>query len=102
VDAWLPRNYMLVNSDVWSGVSDSNKNVVNACAELAEYAGTWRSKEYTGFTLQGLRDGGMTVGPANEAMTAELKAIGDTMTAEWLEAAGAEGQAIIDAFKAMK
>ncbi|CUH46827.1 TRAP transporter substrate-binding protein [Ruegeria atlantica] len=98
VDAWLPRNYVMVNSDIWAGVSDANKNVIKGCAELAEYAGNWRAKEYTGFTLQGLRDGGMTVGPASEQMTNELKEIGVTMTNEWLEAAGDEGKAIVDAF----
>lgn len=102
VDAWLPRNYVMVNSDVWSGTSDSNKNVIRGCAEIAEYAGNWRSKEYTGFTLQGLRDGGMTVGPASDQMVGELKAIGVTMTSEWLKAAGADGQAIVDAFNAMQ
>ena len=100
VDAWLPRNYIMVNSDVWSGVDDRNKNVIQGCAELAEYAGTWRAKEYTGFTLQGLRDGGMTVAPASDTLKAELQEIGKTMTAEWLEAAGEQGQAIVDAFMA--
>ena len=98
----MTRNYVIVNSDIWSGVSDANKNVILACAELAEYAGNWRAKEYTGFTLQGLRDGGMTVGPASEQMVNELKEIGVTMTNEWLEAAGEEGAAIVDAFKAMQ
>ncbi|MDX1742834.1 MAG: TRAP transporter substrate-binding protein [Ruegeria sp.] len=102
VDAWLPRNYVMVNSDVWSGVSDANKNVIKACAELAEYAGNWRAKEYTGFTLQGLRDGGMTVGPASEQLVNELKEIGVTMTNEWLESAGDEGKAIVDAFRAQQ
>ena len=102
VDAWLPRNYVMVNSDVWSGVSDANKNVIRGCAELAEYAGFWRSKEYTGFTLQGLRDGGMTVGPASDQLVAELKEIGVTMTNEWLDAAGEEGKAIVDTFKSMQ
>lgn len=100
VDAWLPRNYIMVNSDVWSGVSDGNKGVIQGCAKLAEYAGTWRAKEYTGFTLQGLRDGGMTVEPASDMLKGELQEIGKTMTAEWLEASGAEGQAIVDAFMA--
>ncbi len=102
VDAWLPRNYVIVNSDVWNGTSEANQNVIRGCAELAEYSGTWRSKEYTGFTYQGLRDGGMSVGPASDQMVSELKEIGATMTTEWLEAAGAEGQAIVDAFKAMQ
>ncbi len=102
VDAWLPRNYMMVNSDVWSGVSDANKNVIKACAELAEYAGTWRAVEYTQFTLNGLKAGGMTVGPAGDQMKGELQEIGVTMTNEWLEASGDQGKAIVDAFKASK
>ncbi|GGH31455.1 TRAP-type C4-dicarboxylate transport system, substrate-binding protein [Cribrihabitans marinus] len=99
VDAWLPRNYIMVNMDTWEDVSDANKNVINACAGLAEYAGTWRAKEYTGFTLAGLAAGGMTVQPAGEQLLEELRAIGETMTAEWLEATGEEGQAIIDAYR---
>lgn len=100
VDAWLPRNYIMVNSDVWAGVSDANKNVIQACAQMAEYAGTWRAKEYTGFTLAGLAAGGMTVEPANDALMAGLKEVGATMTAEWLEAAGETGAAIVEEFNA--
>ncbi|MEL6564140.1 MAG: TRAP transporter substrate-binding protein [Pseudomonadota bacterium] len=100
VDAWLPRNYMLINNDVWDGVSDQNKNVINACAAMAEYAGTWRAKEYTGFTLAGLADGGMTVGPAGDQLMTDLRAVGETMAAEWLEAAGETGAAILDAYSA--
>lgn len=102
VDAWLPRNYVMINSDVWGGVSNANKNVITACAELAQYAGTWRAVEYTQFTLNGLRAGGMQVGPASDGLKAELREIGATMTAEWLEAAGEEGKAIVDAFKGMQ
>ena len=101
VDAWLPRNYIMVNKDVWGDVSEGNKNVVTACAELAEYAGNWRAVHYTQFTLNGLKAGGMTVGPAGEDLTAELKKIGETMTAEWLAKTGAQGQKIVDDFKAM-
>jgi len=102
VDAWLPRNYVMVNKDVWSGVSEANKNVIKGCASLAEYAGNWRAVEYTQFTLNGLKAGGMTVGPAGDQLRADLKKIGETMATEWLEKAGADGKAIVDAFKAMK
>jgi TRAP-type C4-dicarboxylate transport system substrate-binding protein len=102
VDAWLPRNYVMVNKKVWEGTSDADKNVIQGCASLAEYAGNYRSKEYTGFTLNGLRAGGMTVGPASEGLVNELKEIGATMTAEWLENAGEEGKAIVDKFKSMQ
>jgi TRAP-type C4-dicarboxylate transport system substrate-binding protein len=75
VDAWLPRNYVMVNSDTWEGVSDANKNVIKACARMAEYAGTWRAKEYTGFTMAGLAAGGMTVERASEQLMADLREI---------------------------
>lgn len=42
----------------------------------------------------------MTVGPASDQMVQELKEIGVTMTNEWLEAAGDEGQAIVETFNA--
>ena len=100
VNAWLPRNYIMANKGVWSGVSQAYQRVIRGCAALAEYAGNWRAKEYTGFTLNGLRANGMQVAPANEKLVGELKAIGQTMTAEWLESAGAKGQSIVDAFKA--
>lgn len=102
VDAWLPRNYMLVNSDVWSGVSDKNKDIVTACATTAEAAGLKRSIDYTNFTLDGLREGGMKVEKGSAQMTADLQKIGATMTAEWLEAAGDDGKAVVESFKAMK
>ena len=102
VDAWLPRNTTMVNKGIWEKVSDANKNIIRGCAELAEYAGTWRAKEYTGFTLAGLQAGGMEVGPASDSLVAELKEIGKTMTAEWLEQAGDVGKAIVDNFQAMQ
>lgn len=101
VDAWLPRNYIMVNKDIWNDTDDAQKNIIKACAELAEYAGTWRAKEYTGFTLNGLREGGMTVAPAGDALKGELQEIGATMAAEWMESAGDDGKAIVDAFNAM-
>jgi TRAP-type C4-dicarboxylate transport system substrate-binding protein len=102
VDAWLPRNYVMINKGVWNKTSKAHKAIISGCAQLAEYAGTWRAVEYTTFTLNGLRAGGMKVGPAGAKLVGELKVIGEKMTAEWLKKAGAEGKAIIDAYKAMK
>jgi hypothetical protein len=42
----------------------------------------------------------MTVQPAGDTLMDELRAIGETMTAEWLEAAGDKGKALVDTFKA--
>ncbi|MDH3665787.1 MAG: TRAP transporter substrate-binding protein [Paracoccaceae bacterium] len=99
VDAWMPRNHVFVNKDVWGGVSDANKNAIRACAQLAEYAGHWRAVQYTDFTLNGLRAGGMTVQPANDGLVGELNEIGKTMASEWEAAAGEAGAAIVAKFK---
>lgn len=101
VDAWLPRNAVFVNMDAWNGLDDATKAVMEDCAAKAKADGLQRSKEYTDFTLNGLRDGGMTVGRAGDALVEELKAIGETMTNEWLEQAGEDGKAIVDAYKNM-
>ena len=99
VDAWLPRNAVFVNMDAWNGLSDEAKAVMNDCAATAKADGLQRSKEYTEFTLNGLKEGGMTVQRAGDALVEELQAIGATMTEEWLEQAGEEGRAIVDAYK---
>ena len=47
-----------------------------------------------------LAKNGMIVEDAGPEFLAELQAIGVKMTAKWLETAGAEGQAIVDAYNA--
>lgn len=101
VDAWLPRNYVMVNSDAWNGLDADTQAIFTACAATAEAEGLEASIAYTNFTLDGLREGGMTVEPASAEMVEGLKTVGETMTSEWLEAAGADGVAIVDAFKGM-
>ena len=101
VDAWLPRNYVLVNADAWNGLDASHQNVINGCAALAEYAGLWRSIQYTGFTMSELAKNGMTVQRAGDTLQSELKEFGVIMTDEWLENAGDTGRAVVDAFLAM-
>ena len=102
VDAWLPRNYIMVNKDIWEGTDKAHQSVIKGCAELAEYAGTWRAVEYTQFTLNGLKAGGMTVGPAGDTLKADLKKVGETMAKEWLEKSGAQGKTTVDSFNSMK
>ncbi|WP_315981121.1 hypothetical protein [Aliamphritea spongicola] len=43
----------------------------------------------------------MTVAAPSAQLESELRAIGDTMISEWLEEAGASGQAVFDSYKAL-
>lgn len=101
VDAWLPRNYVLVNSDAWNGLDQDIRDVINGCASLAEYAGTWRAVHYHQFTLGELAKNGMTVQRAGDRLQSDLQDIGVIMTEEWLETAGEGGRAAVEAFKSM-
>lgn len=101
VDAWLPRNVVFVNKDAWNGLDDATRTILTDCAATAKSSGLQRSKDYTDFTLNGLREGGMTVQRPGDKLVGELKAIGETMTNEWLNAAGEDGKAIVEAYKKM-
>ncbi len=102
VDAWLPRNIVFANADAWNGLDEATRTAMTDCAAEAKTRGLQMSKDYTQFTLDGLKEGGMTVGRAGDALVEELKVIGETMTTEWLESAGDQGAAIVDAYKAMQ
>ena len=43
----------------------------------------------------------MTVQRANDQLMGELKAVGETMTNEWLDKAGDDGKSIVDTYKKM-
>jgi TRAP-type C4-dicarboxylate transport system substrate-binding protein len=101
VRAWLPRNIVFANKDAWNGLDDATKKVVTDCGDKAAADGLAKSQELTGGYLKTLAEHGMKVAPPSDKLEKELKGFGDTMTEEWLKKAGADGKAIIDAYKAM-
>ena len=99
-DAWLPRNYVFVNKDSWSGLDEATQGTLRDCAASAEEAGTAKSMELAEWYKEQLTANGMSVQPPGDQLKADLLGIGETMTAEWLESAGDDGKAIVDQFKA--
>ena len=100
VDAWLSRNTMLVNKDAFTALDDATRTAMLDCAAEAKARGLQTSKDYATFTLNGLKENGMTVGRAGDQLVNDLKAVGATMVTNWLAAAGDDGKAIIDAYRA--
>jgi TRAP-type C4-dicarboxylate transport system substrate-binding protein len=49
-------------------------------------------------TLETLKANGMQIAPPSAQLKADMKKIGDVMLKEWLEKAGPEGKAIVDAY----
>jgi TRAP-type C4-dicarboxylate transport system substrate-binding protein len=100
VNAWLPRNYVMVNAQAWEGLdAEVQAGIMKAADETSESCAA-KSAELSGFYFDELEKNGMTVQDAGPDFLVELEAIGAKMTAEWLETAGADGQAILDAYNA--
>ena len=98
VNAWLPRNAVVVNQKAFEGLDKSTQDAVLKAAAEAEIRG-WRvSEEKDAEYMRQLAVKGMKIDTTSDGLKKELKLIGDRMTADWLKLAGDEGKAIIDAF----
>ena len=99
VKAWLPRNTVFVNADAFEGLSDEAKTCLTDEAANAQERGTQKASELAGGFVDTLSENGMDVNPPSDEIMAKLQEIGETMTTEWTETAGEDGQAIIDAYQ---
>ena len=99
VSAWLPRNVTVVNQKAWDALDKPIQEAVLRAAAAAEARGWAMSEKLDGEYVRELAAKGMAITQPGDALRRELAAIGETMTAEWLKAAGADGQAIIDAYR---
>jgi len=97
--AWLPRNTVFVNTEAFESLSAEDRDCLTAHAEEAETTGSSEAEALAGGFLDQLAEGGMEVQPPGEQLSADLAEIGETMTGEWLDEAGEDGQAILDAYQ---
>lgn len=102
VNAWLPRNSVIINKGVWDGLADDVKAGIQKAADETGAACAAKSEELANWYFEQLEANGMKVEDAAPDFLAELKAIGEKMTASWLETAGPAGQKILDTYAAMK
>ncbi|MFP3383909.1 TRAP transporter substrate-binding protein [Tritonibacter sp. SIMBA_163] len=100
VNAWLPRNYVMVNKQVWDGLDAEVQTSVEKAAAETGAACAAKSEELANWYFEQLEANGMNVVEAGPEFLAELEMIGAKMTEDWLATAGEDGQAILDGFKA--
>ncbi len=99
VNAWLPRNAVVVNQKAFDALDKAGQDAVLQQAAAAEARGWQISEKNNADNLKELAAKGMKIDTVvGEALKKELKPIGDTMTADWLKSAGPDGKAIIDAY----
>ena len=99
VNAWLPKSGVIVNADTWDALDSATQAAVIEAAAAAE-ASVWDEMEVQNDGYKAtMTENGMTIADPSADLQAGLNEIGAKMTAEWIEASGDAGAAIIDAYK---
>jgi TRAP-type C4-dicarboxylate transport system substrate-binding protein len=97
--AWLPKNAVIVNKAAFDALDKATQAAVLKAGTDAETRGWALSQKKNGEYIDLLKKNGMQILPPSPQLKADMKKIGDTMLKEWLDKAGAEGQAIVDAYR---
>lgn len=100
IDAWVPKNIVIVNKRVFDGLSPEVQAAVLEAAAAAEARGWEMSAAEAAAKTQVMADNGMMIVQPGEALVTGLKGIGDTMLENWKAGASADALAILDAYQA--
>lgn len=98
VNAWLPKNMLIVNRKEFDKLDKATQSIVVRLAAEAEKKGWDRMRAYNQESIDILARNKMTIVTPTPQLMADLKKVGDDMVADWLKQAGADGKEIIDAY----
>jgi len=99
VQAWLPRDIIFVNKAAFDKLSPALQKAVKDAAATAETRGWKASEAEMTEKNAALKASGIIVEPPSPALKAGLEKIGKTITAEWEKSAGADGKAMLEAYR---
>jgi TRAP-type C4-dicarboxylate transport system substrate-binding protein len=97
--AWIPKNVTFMNKAAFDALDKPTQEAVMKAAAAAEARGWKVAEEKTNWYLDQLKSRGMKVQPPSQGFRDGLKKIGDQLTADWQKKAGADGEAVIAAYK---
>jgi TRAP-type C4-dicarboxylate transport system substrate-binding protein len=97
--AWIPKNITFVNRAAFDRLDQPTREAVIKAAAAAEARGWTASQEKNRWYMEQLGKNGLKVVAPGDALMAGLKQVGEQLTAEWLRKAGAEGLAVIEAYR---
>ena len=101
IQAWLPKNMVIVNLEAWNNLDAATQGIVVGAASMAEVAGWAKAEELANWYKEQLAANGMEISAPSEQLASDFKAIGEVMTADWFEKAGDEGKAVVDSYNSM-
>jgi TRAP-type C4-dicarboxylate transport system substrate-binding protein len=98
-NAWNPKNVVVVNQRAFSRLPKEQQNALTKAAAAAEPRGWEMSKAREKEGDETLAKNGVSVSEPTPELKAALAKIGEQMAAEWEKSAGADGQAILKAYR---
>lgn len=98
VNAWLPKNMVMVNQKAFDALPKASQDAVVRIAADAEKKGWDRMRAYTDEATSILAKNKMIVAQPSAQLKQDMDKVGDEMLADWLKATGDDGKRIIDAF----
>ncbi len=98
INAWVPKNIVVVNRNAFDALDDDVKQVVLDAAAKAEARGWELSKSETAVKTAELNDNGMTVTEPSDTLLSGLKAIGSDMQKAWQDEASDDAKTIVDVY----
>ena len=101
VQAWIPKDITFVNKAAFDALDKPTQDAILKAAATAETRGWKAWEDKSGWYIDQLKAKGMIVQPPSPELKAGFRKIGEQLTADWLKKAGADGQAIVDAYKKM-
>lgn len=97
--AWIPKNAVLVNVKAFDALDPTTKAAVTKAAADAQARGWKVAQEKNDEYKRLLSERGMKIHKPSPKLDADMRQVGGIMQADWLKAAGSDGQAIVDAYK---
>jgi len=98
-NAWNPKNVVVVNERAFNRLPKEEQNAITKAAAEAEPRGWEMSKAREKEGDETLAKNGVSVSEPTPELKAALAKIGEQMAAEWEKSAGADGQAILKAYR---
>jgi len=98
-NGWNPKNVVVVNQRAFSGLPKNVQEGLVKAAATAEPRGWEMSKAREKEGDEALAKNGVTLTEASPELKSALAKVGEQMAAEWEKSAGADGQAILKAYK---
>lgn len=100
--AFHPKNVVVVNQRGFARLSKEEQGALTKAAAAAEKRGWEMSRAREKEGDETLAKNGMSVREPDAAMRARFQKIGEQMAQEWEKTAGADGQAILKAYRSKK